>query len=234
MTRFYLATHDDGTATVQVPRYGYSLWYDPDGWVGGKNFHFKKKHQLGYYTITGRDLKRDLFYGEDDTGEYSREVQQLAHAPPLGYQCIEIGAGLGEFIPKLVEKGVSVKPIVIDPANYSLLLEMLQHIEPAIRETHYTQLQELERRAQVINDSFYVRLINTTLGEAIRKHPDLKEIADIVVEHLGPSRWSSTEKRPQDILQLEKSLLKEEGVLLSYLFGRFERRKEERIMEVTP
>ena len=69
-------------------------------------------------------LNKICFISHRDIFEYPRELRKIN----TSFQYVEIGAGLGEFMTYLTSglRKDSPKPIVIDPANYELLLEMLE------------------------------------------------------------------------------------------------------------
>lgn len=136
---------------------------------------------------------------------------------------VDVGAGLGGFIPKLVAQKPKYKPVVIDPANYDLMAEMLEFSRPYIGSEHLARLDELISRCSTILDSSKVILYNTFLGEALKYNPELRGVADIVVDNFGPSIWPDTEKYVgnnivgNNIVELlEMMLLKDGGSLFSY------------------
>jgi len=172
---------------------------------------------------------RAVYAPERDYG-YSAAVQELLQKPEPQLQYLEIGAGLGEFIPKLVQFNIDKKPIVIDPAPYPIMEEMLRHIQPYITaQVHQERCAALLGRAAIIQDSSKVILINTTLGEALKNHPELKGIGDIIIDNYGAIKWSSREnvKTGDKIIALEGLLLRDGGTLYA---NEFTSRKKEGIM----
>ena len=168
--------------------------------------------------VTGRDL---LAYPN------TKDIFDVN--PRLQY--VEIGPGLGGFIPYVVSQLVGTGaplPIAIDPVNYFLLGRML-----SFAKTDLGLWQEaldridvfLERQRCMINPS-KVRLINKTLGQAFGVHPELDGIADVAVDNLGPSYHYHTEVYPEErflsgedgsseVICLEMRLLKTQGKLFT-------------------
>lgn len=211
MTPFTLETVG-GRIFVSAEKYNYTLIYlprelDPKG---GKNMYFGVESEGCKFSITGRDLR-----SSDGYCGYSPDVCNLAQDPDPDWQYVEVGAGLGEFIPRLIENELWRKPIVIDPANYELMAEMLHFLAPQIdRPYHLAQLQALLERSQLMASSTNIKLLNMTLGEALRRHPEIREQADIVVDNYGPYYWTETEgSQAHQIHLLENQLLKEGGAL---------------------
>jgi len=136
-------------------------------------------------------------------------------------QYVEVGAGLGGFIPGLVNiyfGSEFPKPIVIDPADYSVMRDMI-HFAKGL-DFHYSfsdvindRLSLLEYRCGVYMDSSRVCLVNMNLGDALLAFPGLEGSADFVIENTGPVCYSFTEE--EDILKLEERLLKKGGQVLS-------------------
>ncbi|MDP3990553.1 MAG: hypothetical protein Q8Q01_05105 [archaeon] len=178
------------------------------------NFIFVKKLPTGKIWITDRDVN-----GVKDVNidyNYPKAVSNLFVNPDQTLQYIEIGAGLGEFIPKLVDAQVKKRPIIIDPAPYETMQEMLEYILPEIEiEAHYERCLELVKRAKLMQDSKKVNLINLTLKDALDQHPEIREVGDILVDNYGGVIWSTTESgnKLEDIFFLEGLLLREGGLL---------------------
>lgn len=109
--------------------------------------------------------------------------------PHTVQQVVEVGPGLSEFLPWLVEtRGgePNLKPIAIDPVDYQLVVRGLQTlVQLNITEVARETILEFIHRAEVINDPTKVTLINTNLEEALKHLPVLTGIADVVVEHLA-------------------------------------------------
>jgi hypothetical protein len=130
--------------------------------------------------------------------------------PEPDKQYLEVGAGLGEFVPKIVRElddRLSNRPVVIDPVDYGLLIEMLYiATEEGMDEENDLVGRELTGRARIITDSEKVKLYNLTLEEAVRNHPELTGCADLVVDCAGASSYS---RNTALVSELEKLLLKE-------------------------
>lgn len=102
-------------------------------------------------------------------------------------QLIDIGGGLHEASVALTKKQSNLglnklKPIVIDPFNYEVGIEMLEHsINYQNEFPNYinNKIDELIKRAYRIINPQKVKLINTTVENAL-KISELKEVADIV------------------------------------------------------
>ncbi|MBS3158088.1 hypothetical protein J4206_02255 [Candidatus Woesearchaeota archaeon] len=156
-----------------------------------------------------------------DVGSYSK-AEALILDPSLQY--IEIGAGLGGFIPAVVnsQQGYGPKPIVIDPCDYHSLYEMMNralHLD--ISDQMRSRLDfHIERCKVYLSDN--VVLLNMWLGDAIRR-PDLVGIADIVVDNLAALLYGDPhtgfdngfEAGRQQVEDWEKLMLKENGLLIT-------------------
>lgn len=154
------------------------------------------------FTVTGRDLK-----------EYERLDNLLTINSNLQY--VEIGAGLAEFIPNMVQRySMLHRPIIIDPADYTLMKAMMQHAKNLdIGERMHERLETLIKRCDVILDPSKVRLINAFLGQAMHKF-DLDGIADVVIDHCGATLYKFTEYAEEDeVREFERRLLKPNGIL---------------------
>jgi len=166
--------------------------------------------------ITARDFKN-----------YDEDVQEILFDPTKQY--VEIGAGLGEFIPRLVSEfngDCKNLPIVIDPANYNLMQKMLkeginQSNKRKVEGDIINRLETLIERCRIFRDSSKVKLINTSLGQALSEYPELKGLADFVIENRGAHYYPQVEfpegEKGQNIKNLGKihelrdSLLKQGG-----------------------
>ena len=210
--RFIRERDTDDTVTVidSAQRYKLIYWGGKDKHVSLKRFGFIVEEEIGYYAVTCRDI------GGLRTG-YNNFITHVAHAPVQGQRIIEVGAGLGEFIPLLTKKGYTPIPIVIDPFNYVLAQAMLECIAEEVEGVHRNELDDLSERIRVILDRGRVRLINMKLGDALQHHMWLHEYADLVVDNFGPSYWNRTENvNKETIEQLELQLLKKGGLLYTY------------------
>jgi hypothetical protein len=185
--------------------------------IGGKQFYFSTK---SHGIVTGRD-----FGINDGVNRYHPELRELVEkAPPI--QVVEIGPGLGEFVPTVAQSKMPM-PIAIDVINYEdLLKEMTQYL-PQIEDdkTAYEELTELIRRCKIMLDPSKVKLINFCLEDAIVRHPELIDSADILVDLLGafayPKNWANfgSHKNSKErfvqaqnrVLGMEIAILKESG-----------------------
>ncbi|HLD79426.1 MAG TPA: hypothetical protein VJA18_02605 [Candidatus Nanoarchaeia archaeon] len=149
-----------------------------------------------WVAITGRDLT-----------EY-RTFRKLTIDPSLVY--VEVGAGLGEFIPAVVQKNPKEKPIVIDPADYRLMLDMLQFAEllPLAEQTKQ-KLRIYQERCKTILNPHKVRLVSSQLENVFDLNPELEGVADVVVDHFG-ALFYNYRQRP-GLEDLERRLLKANG-----------------------
>ncbi len=161
---------------------GYRLVFNNAMHDPAMKVHFKTPDNI---FITGRTWE-----------DYKRLLPALFPLSP-GAQYVEVGAGLSDLAPTLVEKGVAKAPIVIDPARYDRMDEMLAHAltlrktEPLIEE-HAATVERLLRNCRGIRDSTRVLLRNISLGDA-QSLPDLAGKADIVIDLQGPTRYPETE-----------------------------------------
>ena len=164
------------------------------------DFH-SKPHMAGLY-ITGRDIT-----------EYDSDIKTLKLNPL--HQYVEIGAGLGEFTPRLIEtfgSRLKNKPIVIDPGNYSVMADLLNYaLTLSIEDRMKVKLRRLNQRCEIIRDPKQVKLINLTLEEAITQHPEILGIADVVIDNAGASHYTEHEHA----WELEGKLLKPNGLLFA-------------------
>ncbi|MDP2924737.1 MAG: hypothetical protein Q8N99_00025 [Nanoarchaeota archaeon] len=152
--------------------------------------------------ITGRNLI-----------DYDPKVIELILNPELQY--IDVGAGIGEFIPRLVrtfDSRLIHKPIIIEPADYELMLDMLDYSKRFLNERALSdRVNELIDRINIILNSNKVTLINKSLENAV-KEQELLGIADVIIDNAGASHYANDFKY---IWDLEKKLLKPNGILLS-------------------
>ncbi len=139
--------------------------------------------------MTGRDVPEYM----DHLG-YDLDITQ-------DDQLVEVGAGLGQFVPLMVENlGSSLKhrPIVIDPVQYDVVKTHLQTILDQFGNERVVcsleqRIQEFIKRCTILLGSDVLH-IRETLGNAIRLHPKtLLGKADAVVGLCGAMIQSSTE-----------------------------------------
>ena len=138
--------------------------------------------------ITGRTLE-----------EYDEDVRNIPFDQNAQY--MEIGAGLGGFIPSLIDRlgdSLNKKPIVVDQANYELMLQMLKRGQEVISAENYSQnaldnLRSFIERAEFYNSSDKIDLINLPFGMALRTFPDLIGKVDYLVDHRGSRLYPQIE-----------------------------------------
>ena len=152
-------------------------------------------------------------------------IQKNKINPKLQY--LDIGAGYAEFTPYLTSLNPTKKPIVIEPANLDLTGRLLLFAKSNLCDKdQLSKIERLIQRHNILIDSSKVRLINHTLGKAIKEFPDLREIADRVLDRAGPLVYLETEMvmgeqfshlpLKQRVLEMELYLLKDGGELLSF------------------
>jgi hypothetical protein len=147
-------------------------------------------------------------------------------------QCIEVGAGLSEAIVTwadmaAMQSNPGPKPIVIDPANFSLMTHMLEAaIELAPQEEHMhaveDALRQLHYRCSTILDPDRVELLPMELQMAHGTRMDLRGVADTVVDcfaaatyvtisFVKPNVERQRQRAREKVLALERSFLKQDG-----------------------
>lgn len=128
--------------------------------------------------ITGRDCKH---YTKD------RDIPVRK-----GVQYVEVGPGLGEFVPYVVkEQGYrpQPKPIVIERADYQTIKEMLliAVFRNDVDKYFKDLINELIKRIAIYTNTNFVTLYNMSFEEAMEKYRDrLIGSADYVVNSFGP------------------------------------------------
>lgn len=156
--------------------------------------------------ITGRNLE-----------EYNKYLRNLKINPLLQY--VEIGSGLGEFIPSIVKRydgSLGHKPIIVDPAKYSIMEEMLKYaIDSGFCEGLNDKFSKWIERCETILDINKIILINSKLEKALVKHPWLNQVADVVIDHRGALAYPAIGESEENVLNLEKKLLKSGGLLVN-------------------
>lgn len=154
--------------------------------------------------VTGRDIK-----------DYHPQIKDISIDPSKVY--LEVGAGLGEFIHVVVQQNPLQKPIVVDPADYTLMLKMLEGAEEfSLREETRQRLQIYQQRCRTILNPNQVQLINSSLEQAVG-NLELRKIADIVIDHYAAAYHSSDHEATT---AMELRLLKPQGKLYSFLSQR--------------
>ncbi|HRH93693.1 MAG TPA: hypothetical protein PKV72_04155 [Candidatus Peribacteria bacterium] len=151
-------------------------------------------------------------------------------------QLVEVGAGLSEPVVHWAECAAALepkgpRPVVIDPADYPLMADMVDTaIALAPEEEHIAQvldiLMDLKRRCAVLLDPDRVVLLPVELKEAAVLYPELRGLADVVVDCYAAATYvpvnfnkpniSGQRKRVREkIFAIERSFLKPDGALFS-------------------
>src|SRR3989338_1768283 len=146
-----------------------------------------------------------------NVSEYENNIRELMINP--FFQYAEVGAGLGEFIPNLVDNyKIKHLPIIIDPVDYELMGNMLGYeLNLKFSDRVNKNLLKLFERCKIIRDQNKVRLINEDLVTAIKSHLDIHNIADIVIDNFGATHYMTNYRQ---CLDYERKLLKPNGYLL--------------------
>lgn len=144
-----------------------------------------------------------------DIEHYKSMCHPLPFDPNLKY--VEVGAGLGELTPYLVKNlDLKHKPIVIDPVDYNVMLEMLSHaLGDGLGEPYESRLHDLIDRCNIISDPRKVELVNTTLEDAVDSGLIQKGIADVTVDVCGAYLYGERERTKS----LLRYLTKEGGII---------------------
>jgi hypothetical protein len=122
-------------------------------------------------------------------------------------QYIEVGAGLGGFIKFICDRqrDSSPKPVVIDPADYARMEDMLKYcLDTGTSDREI--IEELLERCELLLNKDRVILINKKLDIAIQEHPEILETADVVIDNYGACYYEAKTETER----LEKMLLKPE------------------------
>ncbi len=146
-------------------------------WASFSNYLFNE----GVF-VTGRDMP-DADNLRNDT--YSRSCLKVDKTK----QYSEPGCGIGGFLEYLTDRQTpfSPKPFAIDPFNPYVCKDLLVFARDNLdfggefRE----KLNGLIRRIDILLDPSKVVFLNMTLGEALVKHPEIKGIADVVVDNFA-------------------------------------------------
>ncbi len=178
--------------------------------------------------ITGRTLEE---YGRirlwfDEMEDYRNE----------GKTIVEVGGGLSQFTPFLstLEHPRNERPILIDPLDYEMAEALLTEAHNLAKrgdesfEPNLDRIESMLDSCRAIRDVTRVELINCTLGEALKRRPDLEKRADVVVDIYGPMEYAHMENGNQltwnteiyntmmaSILQMQRQMLKEGGLLIT-------------------
>ena len=148
-----------------------------------------------------------------DLRDYDREIKEHKINPNFKY--VEIGAGLGEFIPNLIDRygsKLKYKPIVIDPINYSLIRDIINFtLSLDLTKKVSGRLKIILMRCLIILDNNKVILINIDLEQAV-KSKKILNIADVLIDMAGAAHYMKNYKYAW---KLERRILKPNGILLA-------------------
>jgi len=160
---------------------------------------------IGGHTVTYRSLAEYRQFGA-----IPRDF-----LPEPDKQYLEVGAGLGEFVPYIVRSLSSSlihRPIVIDPVDYALIIELLECVISLGLDGNDTNTaRELIERVKIITDPTKVNLYNLTIEDAFGGHPELFDgCADLVVDLMGARQYPSNPFGREHVKYLEERLLKKQ------------------------
>jgi hypothetical protein len=157
---------------------------------------------------------------------YPAEVRKLKITPGLQY--LEVGAGYGGFIPRVLlgSRQGSPRPIIIDSADFDAMHGLLSYAKAHIRLPDRISgiVDKILERHGLITDPGRVRLLNMNLGDALCGFPDLAGIADVLVDRCGAVSYPELEARDGDrllrdfvqrVAELERRLLKQGGKIFT-------------------
>ncbi|HLC91218.1 MAG TPA: hypothetical protein VJI15_05635 [Candidatus Nanoarchaeia archaeon] len=155
---------------------------------------------------TRRRTKVDIFGGDGPGNrrvritdrpveEYAIDPEQLTIDPALQY--LECGPGLGGFAQHWYEHSTAQSPplIAIDVADFGRIHTLLSY---AIQEGTAPEAEEwleilIGRCDLLLSDN--IRLMRMSLKEAQQKQPELRGLADVVIDNNGPMLYAHTEFR---------------------------------------
>lgn len=195
----FKATHVENFIRIESDKYQLIIIdKKPIDWVS-ITFDIMNSRRNPEMMVSGRDLQ-----------QYHPKMREITLNPQHSY--VEVGAGMGEFIHTVVREDPAQKPMIIDPVNYSLMLEMLEYAELfSVQEDTFKRLRMYQQRCRDVLNPHKVRLINCRLEEALAKQPELRESADVVIDHYAAHHYSFEKEQIQ---KLELQLLKPAGKLL--------------------
>ena len=219
----YIIKKNRNSITIEDSKTEHSLHINPhfsesNDW---KSLYFYAPWKNSKMLVTARDFS-----------DYNANVLKI----PIDskFQYIEVGAGLGGFVQYVVEKleGSCPRPIIIDPVNYDVLLNLLAFAEnQALNAAQYARIKTLKARCNLFLDRTKVNVISAKLSYAVNNNSRLLNIADFVVDNKGPSLHTATEydffnkksinsknfgSSEKFIYELEKKLLKPSGKVISH------------------
>jgi hypothetical protein len=184
-------------------------------------FHFPSTNSPYYSWTRARTIMkvtaRDLEDYRDD------EMQDIKP----GSTIIELGPGLGEFVPSLVRwntknRGRKFDLIVIDIANYNAMAQILIYAmqNKKLDRRAKSRLDELLDRCNILMDSSKVEIHKEDVREVIKKS-ELQKRADLVVDLYGPVHYlyQASGVSVEDSKRNLTPLLKPRGKLVVYPKG---------------
>ena len=185
---------------------------------------------LNVNTNSDRFNEDELFFQFSQgliTGRSIKQYPDIVMNPHFQY--IEIGAGISEFIPSFVKKfgkTIEYKPIVIDPANYILMKDMVSYATNLnLGEKYDLLFNKYIERINIITNPSKVSLLNLKLGDAVKKHAEILGVGDIIIDICGPSLFpyfESANKTESDLIKLilsyKKKLKKNSSSFQNYCF----------------
>lgn len=171
--------------------------------------------------------------------ECERVIKGLDVVPSkakAGEVIIDVGNGASQMLPFLLstKPPKDWRPIAIDPVNYDEFRRFLHYAQERVTEQmqpFFSQRERIEamiRAIDIIQDETRVRLLNCTLGRALEQDPGLVGSAAVVIDSYGAYEYPHSEvseplsfdaekyrQQKEHVINLEKSLLKKGGVLLT-------------------
>ena len=176
-----------------------------------------------------------------DLGDYIKAFAVLAKPLVNNHRYIEVGAGLGGFIPHIA-KHTRQPPTVIDGADYQRIHDMLSyavnpqqyerllgHAHPGIKtlfqETTKPRIRTLMRRCETLLNPDKVNLINLPLSKALRYFPGIVASGDVVIDLYGAVEYprcdhgipaGTHQEEHSRVLELEERLVAPGGFFLHF------------------
>ncbi len=179
--------------------------------------------------ITGRNL----FSDDPEQGYNPFLVQKLDKLSPK-CQIVEIGAGMGELVPYLIRQGnVETPPIVVDPADYGLMIRMLEYARLHVPDER-ERLDELSERCKIISDPAKVTLINNPLLDVLPESISCLTGGDILVDNWGAAHcaYQLGEDQYNEVIAMEIRLLRQGGIYYSQWPGKPRIRKGDKLVKI--
>lgn len=164
-----------------------------------------------------------IFFGQNGTMVTARaydEYPEYVRSIPNDATVIEVGAGLGNFMPTLTTSHQG-RLIVIDPFDYSAARRMLEFAKGlSLTPWQHNYVEDLIDRCDTYLKTDKIQLVSSTLGQSLQRHPQLEGTADIVVDFFGPMIHPGFEGSDEEHVEnLERRLLKPTGALIFRQYG---------------